>query len=266
MPNKRKFPVLEERKGSRKAIVKIRSRWLSKIAAYLLVTGFRLLFATCRKVHIAPDARWALDHPDAAKLPESFILTAWHDALVIPTFCSNYPTRHRTCCLVSQHQDGGYLADSMALLGYRTVRGSSSRGGAAAMKQLIADTEGLHIVITPDGPRGPRREMKAGPVFLASQTGRRILPGAYVCRRGWRIQGSWTDMLIPKPFTTIYLVTGEPLSIPSGLSREELQEQVQRAQRAMDEIHAHADALLLGSPAAKLPEDSELTRETRKAA
>lgn len=209
-----------------------------------MVTGLRLWLSTCRKIHVASSEKLTLVHPEAEAQDECFIMTVWHDALVIPTFCSSVRTRRRTCGLISQHQDGGYLADSMTLLGYTTVRGSSSRGGAAALKQLIADTAGKHIVITPDGPRGPRRELKVGPVYLASQTGRRIVPSAFVCRRGWRIKGSWTDMLLPLPFTTIYLLAGEPLTIPPDLSREQLHAEVARVQQAMDELDARAEQLL----------------------
>ena len=61
-----------------------------------------------------------------------------------------------------------------------------------------------HIVITPDGPRGPRQAMKSGIVYLASRSGREIIPVAHGCSRGWRVKGSWTDMMIPKPFSRVY--------------------------------------------------------------
>ncbi len=231
--------------------MKIRSRWLTKLAARTMVTGFRLLFSTCRQVHVAPEQRLTLSSPEAATHEECFILCAWHDALVIPTFASSARLRQRTCCLVSKHQDGSYLADSMAILGYSTVRGSSSRGGAEAIKQLLEDTAGKHIVITPDGPRGPRRELKVGAVYLASQTGRRICPAAYACRSGWRVKGSWTDMLIPKPFTTIYLLTGAPVTVPSDLSRDQLHEYVQIVQAEMDRLQTAVDEMARGERAAE---------------
>lgn len=229
--------------------VKIRSRWLNKLAVWLGIVGFRTLFATCRKVHLAPAERLTLKYIAGPDDPERFILCTWHDALVIPTFCSIKKVRQRTCCLVSRHQDGGYLADAMAILGYSTVRGSTSKGGAQALKQLLDDTAGKHIVITPDGPRGPRRELKPGAVYLASQTGRKICVGAYVCCRGWRIQGSWTDMLIPKPFTTIYLLTSEPIAVPPDLSREQLQHYVGVVQTALDDLNSEAERVLRGAAA-----------------
>jgi lysophospholipid acyltransferase (LPLAT)-like uncharacterized protein len=178
--------------------------------------------------------------------PERFILVVWHDALLIPTFASPHSNRSRTCCLVSRHQDGGYLADAMAILGYSTVRGSTNRGGAQAVKQLMDDTAGMHIVITPDGPRGPRRQIKPGAVFLASQTGRRICAGAYACRNEWRVKGSWTDMAIPKPFTTIYLLTSAPMTVPPDLPRTELDRYVHIVQKEMERLTAEAEALARG--------------------
>jgi lysophospholipid acyltransferase (LPLAT)-like uncharacterized protein len=222
--------------------VKIRSRWLTALAAWLSVALFRLLFATCRQVHLAPEPRCRLDYPPDGD-PERFIACVWHDALIVPTFVSPRRIRRRTCCLVSRHQDGGYLADAMAILGYTTVRGSTNRGGAQAMKQLMDDTAGKHIVITPDGPRGPRRELKPGAVFLASQTGRRICACAYASRSEWRIKGSWTDMAIPRPFTTIYLLTSAPISIPPDLSRVELNRHAQIVQAEMERLTAEAEAL-----------------------
>jgi len=226
--------------------MKIRSRWLNKFAVWLGMAGLRALFATCRQVHLSTSDRLTLKYVAGPDDPDRFILCAWHDALVIPTFCSVKQVRQRTCCLVSRHQDGGYLADAMAILGYSTVRGSTSKGGAQALKQLMDDTAGKHIVITPDGPRGPRRELKPGAVFLASQTGRKICVGAYVCRRGWRIRGSWTDMLIPKPLTTIYLLTSEPIAIPPDLSREQLHHYVGEVQAELDHLNEQAERVLRG--------------------
>ena len=143
-------------------------------------------------------------------------------------------------------QDGSYLANAMALLGYSTVRGSSRRGGANALRQLLDDTDGKHIVFTPDGPCGPRRQLKQGCVFVASQLGRRLLPGAFVATRAWRPKGKWTDLLIPKPFSTIYVVTGEPIAIPGDLTREQINHYITIAQQAMDRLSEQAERLLTG--------------------
>ncbi|WP_397571452.1 lysophospholipid acyltransferase family protein [Schlesneria sp. T3-172] len=220
--------------------MKIRSRWLTKFAALTAVATFRLLFWTCRKKFLGDVLEQRMD---PTVNDEHFVLSVWHDALLLPTFAAPKWLRKRCCCLVSQHQDGSYLADAMAWMDYTTVRGSSRRGGVEALRQLLTDTAGKHIIVTPDGPRGPRRVMKPGVAFIASQTGRRLLPGAFVVKNGWRVKGSWTDLVIPMPFTTIYLITGRPVSIPQDTPRSQLTQYVAAAQQAMDEINEEAERL-----------------------
>ncbi len=209
---------------------------------------FRVLFWTCRKKFIGkvPEAR--LETPKGEIDREHFVLCVWHDALLLPTFSAPKKLRQQCCCLVSQHQDGSYLADAMALMDYTAVRGSSKRGGADALRELLHQTADKHIIITPDGPRGPRRELKVGALFVAAQTGRRIMPGAFVVKNGWRFRGNWTDMLIPKPFTTIYLVTGEPIAVPAAPERHELHNYMALAQDAMDRLNEEADRLYADQP------------------
>lgn len=228
--------------------MKIRSRWLTKAAAFCAVLFFRLIFWTCRKKFIGkvPEAR--LETPKGQVDREHFVLCVWHDALLLPTFSAPRRLRQQCCCLVSQHQDGTYLADAMAWMDYTAVRGSSKRGGAEALREMIDGAAGKHIIITPDGPRGPRRQLKLGALFIAAQTGRRLVPGAMVAKRGWRIRGNWTDLLIPVPFTTIYLVTGEPIAIPPNLERHELHNYLMKAQDAMDRLNEEADRLYANQP------------------
>ena len=228
--------------------MKIRSRWLTWVAAASVVGLARLLFATCRKVYVGVDERRRLDYVPPPDDPERYVLCVWHDELLIPTFAAPRGLREQTCCLVSQHQDGSYLANAMALLGYSTVRGSSRRGGATALRQLLDDTAGKHIVFTPDGPCGPRRQLKQGCVFVASQLGRHLLPGAFVATRAWRPKGKWTDLVIPKPFSTVYVVMGEPIAIPADLSREQLDHYIALAQQAMDRLTEQAQRMLTGVP------------------
>lgn len=228
--------------------LKIRARWLTKFAAYCGVSACRLLFATCRKQFIGRVLEEGMKSSHDQDTADRYVLLVWHDALLLPTFAAPKSIRQQCCCLVSKHQDGGYLADAMSWMDYTTVRGSSKRGGAEALRQLISETAGRHIIITPDGPRGPRRQMKLGAVFLASQMGRGILPSAYVVKQGWRVRGSWTDLVIPMPFTTIYLIVGEPIAIPANVPREELERYVEIAQQAMDRVNDEADKKFANQP------------------
>lgn len=224
--------------------MKIRSRWLTWVAAASVVGLTKLLFATCRKVYVGHRPQSRLDFVPTPDDHERFVLCVWHDELLIPTFAAPRGVRKQACCLVSQHQDGSYLANTMALLGYSTVRGSSRRGGANALRQLLNDTAGKHIVFTPDGPCGPRRQLKQGCVFVASQLGRSLLPGAFVATKAWRPKGKWTDLAIPKPFSTIYVITGEAIAIPSDLTREQLSDYIALAQQAMDRLSEQVERML----------------------
>ena len=223
--------------------MRIRSRWLTWAAAGLAVGLSKVLFATCRKIYIGVDERVKLNYVAGPEDHDRYVLCVWHDALLVPTFSAPRALRRQTCCLVSQHQDGSYLAFAMALLGYSTVRGSSRRGGAQAVRQLLDDTAGKHIVFTPDGPGGPRRKMKAGPVYVASQLGRSIVPGAYTATRAWRPRGSWTDMLIPVPFSTIYVAMGAPINIPADLSRDQLDHYIDVVQLSMDSLNSQIEGM-----------------------
>jgi lysophospholipid acyltransferase (LPLAT)-like uncharacterized protein len=236
---------------------------LTKIAAFCAVFALRLLFATCRKQFVGEVLQAGLKKLDDPNNTEYYVLCVWHDALLLPTFAAPLPLRKRCCCLVSRHRDGSYLAEAMALMDYATVRGSSQRGGTEALRELLTQTAGKHIIFTPDGPQGPRRQLKHGVAFVASQLGRGLLPGAFVAKRSWRIRGTWTDIVIPMPFTTVYLITGDPISVPSNLTRDELTRYVVEAQEAMDRLNDEADRIYAGG---SQPEFVAKTKIKKKAA
>lgn len=223
--------------------MRIRSRLLIKMLVWTLVLITRAIMLTCRKVYVVPDDRLRLDYKVAPDDPLRFVGVVWHDQMLIPTFASHTENRRRTSCLISQHHDGGFLAEAMRIMELTPVRGSSSRGGAQAIRQLRTDVEGQHIVITPDGPRGPRHEFKEGAVYVAAVTSRPITACAYACRREWRIPGKWTDQMFPQPFTTIYLVHSDFVEIPRKLSREQLESYAELMQAKLDEVNIEAARL-----------------------
>ncbi|MEX0716463.1 MAG: lysophospholipid acyltransferase family protein [Planctomycetaceae bacterium] len=231
----------------REVVVKIRNRRLIRLLAWVLASGFRLLFATCRlRVH-------AVDPATNAYLPPvgpRFLFCIWHDHIVMTLFSAR---PRKMAGLVSRHQDGSFVADTMEVLGILPVRGSTNRGGAQAVRQLLETAREHHIAITPDGPLGPRRRLKGGIVYLASRSGRKVVPAVYSCARGWRLRAKWTDMLVPKPFTRIHLVMGEPLAIPADAERDELEEHRARLQAEMERLEAIADRLARGEEVPEAP-------------
>ena len=142
--------------------------------------------------------------------------------------------------LISSHRDGGFIADTMHLLGIETVRGSSTRGGARAMRQMLRAVKGenRHLAITPDGPKGPREKVQKGTVQLAMKAELPIVPVCYATRRHWRIN-SWDHFYLPQPFTRGVFVFGEPVIVSAD---EDLDGAIARTQHAMDDAQQRADS------------------------
>ncbi|MCX7427497.1 MAG: lysophospholipid acyltransferase family protein [Planctomycetia bacterium] len=227
--------------------MKIRSRLLTSLSADVFATAVRLLFRTV-KVSLREDTPGT--NPYVKSPPERFLYCVWHDSMVIPVFAG----KHRSAAaLTSRHGDGLFVAQVLRKVGMSIIRGSTNHIGPGAMRQLMRAVEDKHLVITPDGPRGPRRQMSKGIAFLASRTGRAVVPTAFSCARCWRIRGSWTDLVIPKPFTKVFLLGGEPIRIPPDLGSEQLQQYVDRIQAEMDRLNDAAELLSQaarsGSPA-----------------
>lgn len=115
--------------------------------------------------------------------------------------------------MVSQHGDGELISDVLQRIGFETIRGSSSRGGARALIQMMRVPLRTTLVLTVDGPRGPAEEVKDGVLVLAARSGRLISPTGFGASRSWRAK-SWDRLIVPKPFARIALYTTEPLAIP----------------------------------------------------
>ena len=123
-------------------------------------------------------------------------------------------------------EDGPYeqmqiLARAMQHLGWGIIRGSTTRKAVPALMRLLREDR-RHICITPDGPRGPRRTMAPGPIFLASRLGLPLVCMGYGYDRPWRAK-SWDRFAIPRPFTRGRAVFGPPLRVPANLDRDGLE-------------------------------------------
>ncbi|MGB7189575.1 MAG: lysophospholipid acyltransferase family protein [Acidobacteriaceae bacterium] len=132
--------------------------------------------------------------------PGKGIFCFWHRC-TLP--CGWYFRKFRCSILISQSFDGELIARTLGLLGYGSVRGSSSRGGAAGLLALQGVLEsGRLVVFTADGPRGPIYQTKIGPVKLAQMTGESIGSFYLLPERAWVLK-SWDRFLIPKPFSRV---------------------------------------------------------------
>ena len=168
----------------------------------------RLLAGTWR-VRTEHEDRWRPLYE--AKRPHVFLL--WHEAL-LPLLWHH--RRQGIAIVVSENRDGQYLADFALKLGYRAVRGSSSRGAARALMGAVRELRaGRSVAFTPDGPRGPRRALKPGVVAAAQRGGGVIVPIHARADRAWRLD-SWDRFLIPKPAARVTVVYGRPFQVEPG--------------------------------------------------
>ena len=210
-----------------------------------MTSSFRVLF---RMLRIEFDFDVPETNPYQVAHGQTFIYSVWHDSMIVPVFAGQQPA---TMALVGQHNDGSYVANILKSAGIPSVRGSSSKGGATALRRLIEDTKDHHIVLTPDGPRGPRRELKPGLTYLAAKTGKPLVPTAFAASRCWKIKGSWTDQMIPSPFAKVVVLAGTPIEVPKKASREELDEYTAKLQTAMDQLNEEAERRVAESPQAR---------------
>jgi lysophospholipid acyltransferase (LPLAT)-like uncharacterized protein len=220
--------------------MKLRNPKLISVAAWIAARTIRGWIGSLR-IPSAPITD-VLD-PRHPKSLRSCLYAFWHEALMLPAHVFGRPDI-KCHVLISRHADGQLIAETAQRLGYKTIRGSSSRGGIEAMREIMR-TEDSHVAITPDGPRGPRRVVQPGIVFLASRTGLPMIAVGVGYDRPWRAK-SWDRFALPKPFhRAVYSFRG-PIHVPRDAGREELEHYRQVFQNTMDGATRDAEALAEG--------------------
>ena len=207
----------------------------AKIQAAFVSTSLKLLAATLRyklgdtKTKLSP----LKDHP--------FIFAIWHNRLALsPSLYKRLVTNdfpeHRLAALVSASRDGAMLSEILHSFNIQPVRGSSSRRGAQALRELArAAAEGCDLAITPDGPRGPCYQIQDGVIAAAQLTGLPILPASYSLSSKITIK-SWDRFQIPLPFSRCEIRTGSPIQVPRDADVAQRIALKQALQQEMDAI------------------------------
>jgi lysophospholipid acyltransferase (LPLAT)-like uncharacterized protein len=155
------------------------------------------------------------------------IYVFWHDQLLM--MVKGYLGDRQIRILISASQDGELIARTMSQFGFEAVRGSSNRGAAAALKEMLRLVKSTSsLAITPDGPKGPRHVIKPGVVQVACRSGRPVVPMAFVCSHGHRF-GSWDRFLLPYPWGRGVYAYGRPLYCMPEESSEDFQDRVECA-------------------------------------
>ena len=190
------------------------------LAGWAIATLYKLWCSTLRFEQVGRNLA-----EDLYAKNQPFILALWHNELLVPTFCRG---KWRAGAIISQSRDGEILTQIMARLNYRSIRGSSSRGGVRALvsakKAMLKHRE--VVCITVDGPRGPRHKVKDGAIFLAQMTGVPIIPMRAYIPKAKVFHKAWDRFRLPLPFSKVCVLFGEAYTIPpetldeQGMARE----------------------------------------------
>jgi len=175
-----------------------------------------------------------------------FILCFWHGRLLMMPYCWDLSkTIHM---LISEHRDGQLIARTVGHFGIKTAAGSSSRGGAKALRAMVkALAAGEYVGITPDGPRGPRMRASDGIVHVARLSGVPVVPATYSSSPG-RILGSWDRFLVAWPFGRGAIVWGKPITVPRDADEAAIESYRLGIEEALNAITREADELVGRSP------------------
>ena len=205
--------------------------WLISTASYWVIRA------------ICSTLRWQIEgmefHKSILDSGKRIIFAFWHGRILVGT----YFWRNRgIVVMTSQSRDGDYIARLIRLFGYGSVRGSGSRGSRRALVEMIRESRrNLDVAFTLDGPRGPRYVAKPGAAWLAAKTGDAVMPFHFSCRDRW-VVSSWDRFQIPKPFTHVLLLIGEPIYVRAEATEKELEEARQKIQQSLDELRKRGDS------------------------
>lgn len=199
---------------------------------------------------VRASGRWRVvgdEHPAALwDAGRPFILAFWHGRLLMMPYCWRRGVAMNM--LISRHPDGRLIARTIGHFDLGAVAGSSSKGGRAALREILrAIGRGECVGITPDGPRGPRMRASTGVVDIARLSGVPVLPAAFATSRR-KVLGSWDRFVVPLPFSRGVFVWGAPIAVPRNADADARETARRAVEERLNAITAEADRLV-GQPA-----------------
>jgi lysophospholipid acyltransferase (LPLAT)-like uncharacterized protein len=212
--------------------------WVRRALVFAASWLLRGLFATLRPVFLQD----AMLRQLLADKKQPLLFAVWHGRMLYLLQVYRRYRPERITVLVSQSKDGELISLLLEHFGVDATRGSSSRGGALGVLELMHKaTEGYQVVaITPDGPRGPRYVVQPGIIAVASRSGALIIPITYNAQ--WKkVCASWDQFLIPLPFSRIVVMCGAPIAVPPQADATTLHEKQHELEKSLQHITALAD-------------------------
>jgi lysophospholipid acyltransferase (LPLAT)-like uncharacterized protein len=182
--------------------------------------------------------------------PNKGLYAAWHETILITAW--RYGPSHSTV-LISKSADGELITGAAQGLGWKVIRGSSNKGASnkgagGAVREtldLFRQDGPVRVAFTPDGPKGPRRKIKMGLLYVAAKTGAPILPAGVACERPWRAK-SWDRLIMPRPFRAIQICVARPVFIPPDADDAALELFRQFVEEEMARMEAAAERMVPG--------------------
>ncbi len=219
----------------------LRSRLGLASLAWLFARYTGLVYATSRWQTLGREEADAL-----LRAGRPFIAAFWHGRLMMaPQGWRAEPVMH---VVVSRHRDGESIARAVRHLGVATIRGSRTRGGAAALRaSLRLLREGGYLGITPDGPRGPRMRVQPGIIALARLSGVPILPATYAVSRR-KVAGSWDHFVIALPFSRGVYLWGQPIHVAADADEAAMERSRLLLEERLNALTADADRMVGAAP------------------
>jgi len=204
-----------------KSSMRNRFRWYDaiflRVIPCLAALAIKLLMLSCRVVRVE-----GLDGQAEAvsRSGGGAVYATWHQRM---SYHFHYFGSRHVTVMISQSRDGEYVARVAAGLGFKNVRGSSTRGGLKALKELVQEIRNGEIGgMLADGPQGPARVAKIGSVVIARNAEVSLIPVLWGADRCWMFN-SWDRYLVPKPFARVVIFYAEPIWIPRSAKGEELE-------------------------------------------
>jgi lysophospholipid acyltransferase (LPLAT)-like uncharacterized protein len=215
------------------------SRWRRVEARVIAVVVYRLM------AMLGATLRWrveGLEHFEAlTREGRPPVMAFWHGRILPATI---YFRGRGIVVITSQNFDGEWIARIIERFGYGTARGSTSRGGPQALRELVrALRTGLPVGFTLDGPRGPARRAQPGALWLAGATGHPVLPFHLEAVSAWTAR-SWDRTQIPKPFSTVVLVVGEPVPVAAHLDAKAIETATRDLETRLERLEIRARQLV----------------------
>jgi len=201
----------------------------SRAAVTAILTAFKAWMGTLQYRVLYEDPRIDPALPECEG-PNLYVF--WHEYILFPLYVR---VHCNLTMLLSRHRDADLLSQAAKQMGFEFVRGSTKRGGVEAIRGMMAAGKTHHLTITPDGPRGPRRCMAPGAIYLASRLNMPIVAMGFGYHRPWRLK-SWDRFAIPRPFSRARAVTSRAWRIPQDLDREGVDEYRRRIESELNRL------------------------------